>query len=92
MFPDMILSVGVIFEDSFGGNPDAEDAANYTDPELTFEFVADSERDFDAIFPSSNSIPRVLVIDSRDMTIFYKADGHDKSALIAAVNDLLAQP
>lgn len=89
MFPDDIRSVGVLFEDNFGNNPSAETAAGYSTPDI-FAFVADTERDFNnLIFPGAGAIPMVLVIDSRDMTITFKQVGHDKNALIQAVNDLL---
>jgi hypothetical protein len=87
-----IMPIGVLFEDNFGQVPTADVATGYNAPGTTFEFFADVNPDFDVIFPDSNLIPRVLVIDSRDMTISYKMEGHDKEGLYAAVAELLEGP
>ena len=89
---DNIMPIGVLFEDNFGQIPTADVATGYNAPGTTFEFFADVNPDFDVIFPGSTTIPRVLVIDSRDMTITYKKEGHDKDALYAAVAALLEGP
>ena len=88
MHPDMIRSVGVLYQDAFGGPATAAVAQDYWDPETMFEFVADTEGDIDALFPTATVSARVLIVDPRDMTIFYNLEGHDQTALIDAINDL----
>lgn len=89
---DDILPVGVIFENDVGQAPTPAVAEGYNAPGTTFEFVADVNRDFDSIFPDGVSIPRLLVIDSRDMSIYWKYEGHDSAAFVAAITDLLNEP
>ena len=88
----MIRSVGVLYQDNFGGPPTAVLADAYWDRDTMFEIVADIEQDCLDIFPNDNVSARAIVIDTRDMTIFHKQAGHDQPSLVAAVNELAAAP
>ena len=72
-----------------GGAPTAADAADYNAHVEAFDFVADVDRDFDDLFAGTGTIPRVLVIDTRTMTIVHKATGNGTGSMLAAVDALL---
>ena len=85
-----MLPWGVLVEGVTGGIATPGDAAGYNDS-TKFEFYADQQLEYDVLFPDPTGIPRVVVVDTRDMTIRYKHIGSDINGLLAAIDQVLAE-
>lgn len=87
---DKVIPLGVLYEDTLGGQPTAAVALGYNNAVDAFEFVADPSQRFSDFFDPAGALPRLLLIDTATMTLVYKVQGFDEQALLAAIDTIPA--